>query len=126
VKAGSRFQKDVLAALDAGRSLRLRAGTEPHRFVGIWVVVVKGRVFVRSWTDKPKGWHRLFLTDPRGAIQIAGREIPVRARQARGERLRDAVDLAYRAKYPGPGSRKYVDGLARARRRATTTELMPW
>ncbi len=123
--AAPRFSKRVLAALDATKILRIRAGTEPHRFIGIWVVAVNGRVFVRSWTDEPRGWHQTFLQDPRGAIQIGGREIPVRARQAHGERLRDAIDLAYRAKYAGPGSRKWAAGLTRPRRRATTTELLP-
>ena len=58
-------------------------------------------------------------------IQFAGREIRVRARKTRDERLMDGIDLAYREKYPTPGSRKYVEGFARARRRATTTELTP-
>ena len=49
----------------------------------------------------------------------------VRTRKARGERLMDAIDLAYRAKYPTPGSRRYVLGLTRPRRRATTLELRP-
>ena len=40
--------------------LRIRAGAE-HRFIGIWAVVVDGRVFVRSWSLKPQGWYRTFL-----------------------------------------------------------------
>jgi hypothetical protein len=125
MKAGRRFSPDVLAALDASKILGVRAGTQPHRFIGVWVVVLKERVFVRSWNNKPNGWYQAFLMDPQGTIQVAGHELPVRARKARGERLMDAIDLAYRAKYPTPGSRKYVEGFARARRRATTLELVP-
>jgi hypothetical protein len=121
-----RFSKPVVAAIDEGRILGIRAGTESHRFIGVWVVVVNGRVFVRSWNDKPEGWYRAFLGEPRGTIQIpSGREVRVRARKARGERLMDAIDLAYREKYPTPGARGYVRGFARPRRRATTMELMP-
>jgi hypothetical protein len=58
--------------------LRLRAGSGAHRFIGIWVVVVKGRVFVRSWSVKPNGWYRTFLKEPRGTIQVANYEIAVR------------------------------------------------
>src|SRR5919206_360297 len=45
----------------------VRSGTT-HRFTGVWTVVVRGRVFVRSWNDAETGWHRAFREDPRGAI----------------------------------------------------------
>jgi len=126
VSPARRFSKPVLEALDAARILGVRAGLEPHRFTGVWVVVVDGRVFVRPWNDKPGGWHRAFLEEPRGTIQIpSGREIPVRARRTRSERLMDAVDAEYAEKYPTPASRKWVRGFAQPRRRATTTELVP-
>ncbi len=119
------FSKPVVAAIGAARILGLRAGIGSHRFVGVWVVVVHDRVFVRPWNDKPNGWYRAFLEEPRGAIQAAEREINIRARKTRGERLMDAVDAAYKEKYPTPGSRHFVRGFARPRRRATTLELLP-
>ena len=124
MSASRRFSKPVLAAIHGNRIIGIRAGIE-HRFVGVWVVVMNGRVFVRSWNDKPHGWRRAFLEEPRGAIQIPGREIRVRARSCRSEHLMDAIDLAYREKYKTPASLKYVRGFARARRRGTTTELVP-
>ncbi len=120
------FSRPVLDAVRDTKIVGIRAGTAAHRFIGIWVVVVKGRVFVRSWNDKPLGWHRAFLEEPRGAMQMPdGREIAIRARRTRGERLLDAIDLAYADKYNTPASRKWVRGLARPRRRGTTTELLP-
>lgn len=121
----SRFSKPVLASINQSKILGIRAGLDAHRFLGIWVVVVDGRVFVRSWNDKPDGWHRAFLDDPRGVMQIPGREIRVRARRARGERLLDAIDQAYREKYNTRASLKYVRGLTQPRRLATTMELVP-
>jgi hypothetical protein len=119
------FTKPALAALDAAKIIGVRAGTE-HRFTGVWVVVVRGRVFVRSWNDKPTGWHRAFVEESRGVIQAPnGRQIRVRARNARGERLLDAIDEAYGEKYNTPASRKWVHGFARPRRRGTTTEFVP-
>ena len=89
--------------------LGIKAGARSdHRFIGIWAVVVDGRVFVRSWTLKPDGWYRTFLEDSVGALQIGRREVRVRAVPARGERIRDAVERAYGAKYNTPGSVKYV------------------
>jgi hypothetical protein len=121
-----RFSKSVLATIATSKILGIRAGVDGHRFIAIWVVVVNGRAFVRSWNDKPAGWFRAFLAEPRGAIQIStGREIPIRARKARGERLMEAIEAAYGEKYNTPASRKWVVGFRRPKRRATTTELVP-
>jgi hypothetical protein len=119
------FPKSVLTAIDEAKILWIRAGIRPRRFRGIWVVVVEGRVFVRSWNDKPTGWYRAWLDDPRGAIKVGEREVRVRARRTRSERLRDAVDRAYAAKYVTPASRTYVKGFAQRRRKETTLELIP-
>lgn len=115
----------MLEELDRGKILGIRAGVEPHRFLGVWMVVVGGRVFIRSWNDKPTGWHRVFANDARGAIQIGSRTIQIHARHVGGARLMLAIDRAYAVKYPTPGSRKFVRGLASPRRRKTTTELVP-
>lgn len=120
-----RFPPRVLAAIRTGLLIRIRAGVEPHRFIGIWAVVVDGRVFVRSWSIKRRSWYRTFLEDPRGALEIDGRAIPIRARSASGERLRSAVDRAYLEKYNTPGWSKYARDLCKARSRDTTTELLP-
>lgn len=125
MKAKRRFTEKTLAAIRDGKILGIRAGTEPHRFIGIWVVVVEGRVFVRSWSLKPRSWYRTFLEEPRGAIMVADREIPVRAVRTRSEHLKDAVSRAYVEKYNTPGSIKYARDLGRAKSRATTTELVP-
>lgn len=120
-----RFSGPLVAAFEACKYLGLRAGVAPHRFRAVWVVVVGQRVFVRPWNNKPNGWYQIFSSEPRGTVQIGEREVRVRARKARGERLMDAIDAAYAAKYRTPGSRHYVRGFATPRRRATTMELLP-
>ena len=124
-KTRPRLLPSVLSLLRDSRMLGIRAGKEPHRFTGIWFVVVKGRAFVRPWYDKHGGWHRAFSSDPRGTILVSNREIPVRARKTRGERLFDAVDAAYAEKYNTRASLKWVKGFSLPRRRKTTTELLP-
>ena len=120
------FRKSILAGLNEAAILRIRAGSN-HRFLGIWVVVVRGRVFVRPYYDQPTGWRRVFLADPAGAIRLEkdGPEIRVRVRPVRGERLNDAIDAAYARKYPSAADRKWVRGFAAAKRRKTTMELLP-
>jgi hypothetical protein len=120
-----RFTADILAAIRDGKILGIWAGTQPHRFIGIWAVVVEGRVFVRSWSLKPRSWYRTFLQEPCGAVQVAGCEIAIRAVRTRSERLKDAIDQAYLEKCNTPGSIKYARDLGRAKSRATTTELVP-
>jgi hypothetical protein len=121
-----RLPRTVVAAIDASQILGVRAGhRSTHRFIGIWPVVIGGRVFGRSWSLKPGGWYRTFLADPRGTVQVGARAIRVRAIPVRSERTRDAVERAYAAKYPTPGSRKYVRGFRTARRREATMEFLP-
>ena len=119
------FSKEVVSAIREGKILGIRAGTKPHRIIGIWAVVVENRVFVRSWSLKPRSWWRTFLEEPVGVIEVDGREIPVRAVFTRSERLKTAVDRAYAEKYNTPGSRQFVEGLKEKKRRDTTTELVP-
>lgn len=120
------FAPRLVAAIDAAKILGVRAGTRSdHRFIGVWPVVVDGRVFARSWTLKPGGWYRTFLDDPLGTIQVGERQVRIRAVPVRSERIRDAVEDAYARKYPTPGSAKYVRGFRTKRRRDTTLEFVP-
>jgi hypothetical protein len=96
-----------------------------HRVIGVWAVVVEGRVFIRSWSMKPRSWWRAFLEDPYGSVFVGEKEIRVRAVQTRSERLKDLVSQAYKEKYNTPGSIQYVKDMSRKKSRDTTTELVP-
>lgn len=117
------FGRDTLAAFAAVKYMKIRSGE--HRFIHVWVVVVDGRVIVRSWNDEPGGWYRAFLVEPRGHVQLDGREVPVRAVRLRSQRINDAADDAYAAKYTTKPNLKYVEGFRLARRKACTLELLP-
>ena len=122
----SRFPQDILNVIRKEKIVGIRAGSEStHRVIGVWAVVVEGRVFVRSWSMKPRSWWRTFLEDPHGSVVIGEREIPIRAVQTRSERLKDLVSQAYREKYNTPGSVQYVKDMSRKKSRDTTTELVP-
>jgi len=120
----ARLSRSTVNALHASQIIGLRAGLADHRFIAVWVVVVDDRVFVRPWNDKPAGWYRAFLEDPRGVLQLGECEIKIRTRRSRGERLMDAIDNAYKEKYRTPGAQKWVRGFATRRRRSTTLELL--
>ena len=118
------FPDDVVEALSRAKILGVRAGTE-HRYTGVWVVVVEGRVFARSWYDKPTGWFRAFRKVPNGTIQVGELEIPVRGKPVRSARIRDAVTVAFGEKYNTKGSRQWVEGFADPARLITTLEFVP-
>jgi hypothetical protein len=130
IGSAGRFSASDVDALDRAQILGVRSGPT-HKYTGVWVVVVEGRVFVRSWNDKPTGWYRALRKEPLGMIALGGRrgvearEIPVRARPVRSARLRDAVTAAYARKYHTPASQKWVRGFAETEREATTLELVP-
>ena len=120
-----RFDAAVLDAIDKSLVLGIRAGTKPHRIIGIWAVVVERRVFIRSWGVTPDGWYATFIEEPHGVMQIGKRKLRVRAVRTRSERLKAAVDRAYAAKYKTPASQKWVRGFKVPRRRNATIELVP-
>jgi hypothetical protein len=125
MKPKQRFSEQVLAIIHKERILGIRAGTDStHRVIGIWAVVVEGRVFVRSWSMSPRSWWQTFLEDPQGIITVGTKQISVRAIQTRSERLKDLVSAAYKEKYNTPGSVQYVKDMSRKKSRDTTTELV--
>lgn len=121
----ARFDKAVAAAAQHDLVIGVRAGSADHRFTPVWSVVVEGRVFIRSWGLSERSWFHAFQHEPFGVVQIAGNDYPVRATRTRSERLRDAVDEAYRLKYDTAASATYVRDLTSERSRGTTTELAP-
>jgi hypothetical protein len=121
----SQFPSVILDRIRAAKIIGLRAGTGTHRFIGLWVVVAEGRVFVRSWGVMPGGWYDALRADRQGTVNLDGQEFAVRPVFTRSERIREAVDTAYAEKYHTPGAQRYVNDLRGAASRATTTELVP-
>ena len=121
-----RLPRALVAAINDSPILGVRAGAATdHRVIGIWAVVVDGRVFARSWKQSAGGWYRTFLDDPLGVLEVGGRRVSIRGVRARGERIRDAIERAYAEKYRTPASLKYVRGFRTKRRRETTIEFVP-
>ena len=119
-----RFDDGIVDAARNAKIAGVRAGTE-HRYTGVWLVVVDGRLFVRSWNDKPTGWFRAFRNQPTGMLQLVELEIPVRGKPVRSARIRDAVTKAFGEKYNTKGSQQWVKGFAEPERLVNTLEFVP-
>src|SRR5215469_8211615 len=122
MNASRRLPDEVLNVLKTSKGIRVRAGTSKHRFIGIWFVMIAGRIFARSWSVKPDGWYHTFLKKRGGAIQVAKTEIAVRVVRTRSKSLKDTVDRAYLEKYTSGGEVKYAKDLITEKSRATTVE----
>jgi hypothetical protein len=71
MKNKNRYTDELLATINKDKILGIRAGKDStHRVIGIWAVVVEGRVFVRSWSLKPRSWWQTFLEDPYGSRSL--------------------------------------------------------
>ena len=126
MKSRNRFEPQILEKVRKEKIFGIRAGSDStHRVIGVWAVVVEGRLFLRSWSMKPRSWWRVFLEDPYGSLFVGDQEIPVRAVQTRSERLKDLVSQAYKEKYNTPGSVQFVRDMSGKKSRDTTTELVP-
>ena len=126
MKTKKHFTGVILASINKEKILGIRAGKDStHRIIGIWAVVVEGRVFVRSWSLKSRSWWRSFLEDPYGSMFVGEHEIPIRTIQTRSERLKDLVSQAYKEKYNTAGAIQYVKDMSRKKSKETTTELVP-
>lgn len=124
-KSKAQFTDEAITAIQKEKILGIRAGRDStHRIIGIWVVVVEGRVFVRSYSMKPRSWWRTFLEDPQGIITVADKEFSIRAIQIKSERLKDLVSAAYKEKYNRPGDIQFVKDMSKKKSRDTTTELV--
>jgi hypothetical protein len=66
------------------------------REVKIWIVVQGDQAFVRT---RNTSWRAALESDPKAALKIAGKEIPIRAVPVKDPALYDRVNEAYVAKY---------------------------
>jgi hypothetical protein len=120
----AKFPGNVIDAFTSAKIIGVRSGSD-HKYTGVWVVVVNGRVYARSWSDKPTGWFHAFNREPEGWVQVGDLELSVRARFPRSADVLGAVTSAYAQKYNTKASRKWVDGFAEPARQMTTLEFIP-
>jgi hypothetical protein len=107
-KAFMPLDDPTIAALDRTREVEIRTPRRDGSLSSrpIWIVVVDGEAYVRSWLAGRGAWYRRALADRRATIAVDGRELDVGLEPAEDEELNQRVSDAFRAKYgeraPGP------------------------
>jgi hypothetical protein len=94
----------------------------------VWVVVVDGVPYVRSYTGRRGAWWRRVLQDGRGVLVVDGERIPFAAQPLSDEELQGdlnrVVSQAYVDKYGGRYP-QYVRVMLTDEIAGTTLRLMP-
>jgi hypothetical protein len=98
------WSPDELKRIGRAEELRIaakRADGTLAREVPIWVVLVGGQVYVRTWYRRDSGWFGHVVGSRRARIRIPGLEADVAVEDVGGDdgELRASVDAAYRDKY---------------------------
>ena len=88
----------------------------------IWVAVVDGKVFVRSFRGPNGRWYRTILVHPDGELEVAGKKIRVKAVPVSERTINERVSQAYLEKYRAS---PYAKDMVRPEVLPTTLRLDP-
>jgi hypothetical protein len=122
--SGSALDRSTLDRLDSAIEIDARTprgdGSTSSR--PVWVVVVGGEAYVRSYRGQRGAWYRRARADGRMAIATDGAEVAVAVEPVSDDEVNRRVSDAYRAKYgtrsPGP-----TETMVNAEVSATTLRL---
>ena len=122
-----KFSKAFLQCINESQITSVRAGKGRDKFTGIWMVVVKDRIFGRSYYGAERSWYTALLNGDDGDIKCVKEIIPVKGvKPSDINTINKAINKAYESKYLVKAyNKKWVDGLAEPERVARTMEFIP-
>lgn len=122
-----KFSRSFLKCINDTQITSVRVGKDRDKFTGIWMVVVKDRIFGRSYYGAERSWYTALLNGDNGVIKCVKEIIPVRGKKpADLKTINKAINKAYEKKYLVKGyNKKWVDGLCEPERIARTMEFIP-
>ena len=122
-----KFSKAFLKCINETQITSVRAGKGRDKFTGIWMVVVKDRIFGRSYYGTERSWYTALLNEGNGDIKCGKEIIAVKGLLPKDiNSINNAINKAYGEKYLIKAyNKKWVDGLAEPERVARTMEFIP-
>jgi len=122
-----KFSKAFLKCISETQITSVRAGKDRAKFTGIWMVVVDGRIFGRSYQLAERSWYTALLSGENGDIRCGKEIIPVKGlKPADIDIINGPINRAYEKKYLVKAyNKKWVNGLAEPERVARTMEFIP-
>ena len=122
-----KFSKAFLKCITETQITSVRVGEGRDKFTGIWMVVVKDRIFGRSYYGAERSWYTTLLKGETGDIKCGNEIIPIKGlKPADINTINKAINKAYEKKYLIKAfNKKWTDGLAEPERVARTMEFIP-
>lgn len=122
-----KFSKAFLKCVSETQITSVRAGKDREKFTGIWMVVVDGRIFGRSYQLAERSWYTALLNGDTGDIKCLKEIVAIKgSKPADLDKITAAINKAYEKKYLVKAyNKKWVDGLAEPERVARTMEFIP-
>ena len=122
-----KFSKAFLKSINETQITSVRVGKDREKFTGIWMVVVKDRIFGRSYYGAERSWYTALLKGEHGDIKCGKEILPVKGlKPADINTITKAINKAYEKKYQVKAyNKKWVDGLCESERVARTMEFVP-
>lgn len=122
-----KFPNAFLKCINETQITGVRAGKGREKFTGIWMVVVKDRIFGRSYYLSERSWYTALLKGDNGDIKCGKEILPVKGLKPRDiNTITKAINKAYKKKYLVKAyNKKWVDGLCEPERVARTMEFVP-
>lgn len=109
-----RFPKELYEYLATHTLIGVKGGKERDSFLNIWMVVVDGRVFARTWGKSERSWYTAFLETGEGQIRFGDRVIDVKGRKPeRDPELTKAINAAYVKRFNQPENLPYAEGITK-------------
>ena len=121
------FLKAFLKCINETQITSVRAGKDREKFTGIWMVVVDGRIFGRSYYGAERSWFTALLNGDKSEIKCGNEILSVKGLiPADIITINKLINKAYDKKYSIKAhNKKWVDGLAESERVARTMEFIP-
>ena len=122
-----KFSKPFLRSVNETQITSVRVGKGREKFTGIWMVVVKDRIFGRSYYGAERSWYTALLNGDNGDLKCGKEIIPIKGlKPADINTINKAINKAYEKKYLIKAfNKKWTDGLAEPERVARTMEFVP-
>ncbi|MBG9378535.1 DUF2255 family protein [Panacibacter sp. DH6] len=115
----------ALAYINNNSLAGIKAGSDRHDFLDIWMVVVDDRIFARSWGFAERSWYNTFLKDPAGQIKCGDTVFSIRASvPTDNDLLTPKINSAYLAKYHAASNLTYTSAIITGRHIEKTMEFV--
>lgn len=123
----AKFQAPLLEYIATHNLTGIKAGSTRTDFLEIWMVVVQGRIFARSWGFAEKSWYNTFLQGENGEIQAGASIVAVKGVVPEDlEKLTPGINQAYLDKYDTSAHNSfYAKGIIEPEHIKFTMEFIP-